>query len=738
MNWLRVLAILICVSNSAFAQQFYTKAFIPGLSLVNVGDQGCNDFPFINVLLCSLSQTSSGGFAYPGVLDANGYPNNGTVSNSITYSVPITPNYAGTSWNIDWSGTCGASSGAYGMQISGGGAANPRFTVTAGSSFVSGSTASNINLYGQNGLVTFTMNANAGVPLTFTWVANATFTNCTSVRLYLASNATALNAGSIFNPDFLSDLAALHPKVIRVIDWDGTNAQTQANATTGVEVPTTAFAYMVGWWNPSDWAGTISCPESGNTCTSDTYTASCPSAQPSCGTYTNGEVIQGQINAANATTSPTFSAGGGAALPIETLSAAAPSDGALAASALWTLQYDSVLNVWLGSAGGIYHSVPVQIDVALANTLYASLWYNIPAHVADNATAITNVVLANLSPGLTFYPEYSDEIWNGNYAATAWATARGAALNFSAGSNRQTYGFYGLRVRQIMGNITTLWNGKTKPALQRVMAVQALGTPSQNNTYRLEGTDLCGTSCGNSTYQSLVGVDYNSSPNHPINFSDVLSYAIYVNGGVVNGGYAGTYASGDLAGCGMPGTNSGGLQCAADNYTTGTTASIAAAFAWLDNDVRAGTKNSVLGNQTLLAYSEGGGTYSGWNTIAGDYSFPVIAYEGGFQDIAPTVAQCQASPISGVNSTLGTNASTYCGPSGEIQTMINAYRQSSWLYQLTLDLYNQFIAGSPSNSVPAWYTFCYGSDPQWSMCNGSLYGGWFQSYPATQVFNHPS
>ena len=127
--------------------------------------------------------------------------------------------------------------------------------------------------------------------------------------------------------------------------------------------------------------------------------------------------------------------------------------------------------------------------------------------------------------------------------------------------------------------------------------------PAQSVQYRLEGSGLCGTSCGNSSYQNLVGVDYNAAPNRPVDYSDATSYAPYYSGAVLagddGGGFSGPYATVDLAPCSVLGTNSGGLQCAVNNFTLGTTASIAAAFAWIDNDIRQGAINGSLGGETL-------------------------------------------------------------------------------------------------------------------------------------------
>ena len=96
------------------------------------------------------------------------------------------------------------------------------------------------------------------------------------------------------------------------------------------------------------------------------------------------------------------------------------------------------------------------------------------------------------------------------------------------------------------------------------------------------------------------------------------------------------------------------MQCAADNYEAGDAAD---AFAWIDNDVRReptmefSAIRLFLRTPNLAAASMRYG-----HGIANSYGLPVWSYQGGFQDLAPTVAQCQASPIAGVNATLGTGS----------------------------------------------------------------------------------
>src|SRR5258707_431001 len=97
-------------------------------SQINTGGQ-TSEYPFLNFFKLFGSQ-SAGTSAYPGLLDANGYPV-GAVSTSIAGTInPMPSSYAGN-WVVKWTGTITGS----GMQLQG------PITVVSGGGFVNGSTA---------------------------------------------------------------------------------------------------------------------------------------------------------------------------------------------------------------------------------------------------------------------------------------------------------------------------------------------------------------------------------------------------------------------------------------------------------------------------------------------------------------------------------------------------------------------------------------------------------------------
>ena len=98
----------------------------------------------------------------------------------------------------------------------------------------------------------------------------------------------------------------------------------------------------------------------------------------------------------------------------------------------WGATNDSTLSHWADRpkpgdvtwAGG----VPVEIMVALAHELEADAWFNIP-HLADDdyVRRFAAYVKENLDPGLTAYAEFSNEVWNWQFAQARWADAQALA-----------------------------------------------------------------------------------------------------------------------------------------------------------------------------------------------------------------------------------------------------------------------------------------------------------------------
>ncbi len=116
--------------------------------------------------------------------------------------------------------------------------------------------------------------------------------------------------------------------------------------------------------------------------------------------------------------------------------------------------------------------VPVEVMVALANRLKADPWFTVP-HLANDAlvTEMAQIVARDLDPALKAWVEYSNEVWNGQFAQARWAEEM-ARLRWP-GSEGAGVQFYALRAAEVMA----LWTA-AMPAdrVVRVIATQT-GVP---------------------------------------------------------------------------------------------------------------------------------------------------------------------------------------------------------------------------------------------------------------------
>jgi hypothetical protein len=138
---------------------------------------------------------------------------------------------------------------------------------------------------------------------------------------------------------------------------------------------------------------------------------------------------------------------------------------------------------WGGRKG-----VPLEVVLQLCNAVGADCWLNIP-HMASNdyVTQMATLAHAELGAGQQVYVEYSNEVWNGDYAQSAYATARGQAMwpnNGSAFAVNQNW--YGMRTAQTCDIWKSVW-GADAPRVICVMGAQAANpwTATQSLSCRL-------------------------------------------------------------------------------------------------------------------------------------------------------------------------------------------------------------------------------------------------------------
>jgi len=139
--------------------------------------------------------------------------------------------------------------------------------------------------------------------------------------------------------------------------------------------------------------------------------------------------------------------------------------------------------VWGGNDGRTsaedHKGVPVEVMVALANTVQRDIWVNMP-HIAsdDYVTQYAKQVYAELDPSLKVYIEYANEVWNSGFAGYAYAVSEGTKLGLDSvpavflGSNRDADYFARLRFySQRAVEVFKLWNTEFSGSNTRLVRV---------------------------------------------------------------------------------------------------------------------------------------------------------------------------------------------------------------------------------------------------------------------------
>lgn len=770
--------------------------------VLNLGPHTSGDRPFINMMKECGGFTASG-YAFPAILDANGYPVTASLSNTIAGVVGLSPVLGADTtrhWVFKWAGN-GGTNALPCMQLSG------AATIYSGSSFVKdGVASSSIFAKGTSGRIEFSWNAArlaGSVP--FSFVAGANFDGTLSdVVLCRADQESLYDAGEIFNPDWLDVIADIKPGVIRLMQWSNTNNGNVAQAISLFSQDALGYGQK---FEPTHWAGIdstntnayaltvsdgtltegktwqcqlVNAPSAAVTFTVSatspgviTRTAHGLSANAPFVAYNSGGALPAAITtgviyyvktvsdannftfsatpggtAINVATTGTgthsytpamtVALNGGAATPILTVAGspltALSTPTTISANSFFSLVYDSVLGGFLAYKGGHLSGVPIADMIALAIKTNRDVWYCFPTHASDAfVTTIAAEFRAGLAgTGLNAWFEYSNEVWNFNDASfpqTNWAVARGLVYGFPLGNNERYHGTYALRVRQIMGLVTTAFNGSS--AFKRVISSQGSTDIHTVKKWRFEGFDL-NPALGFAGYNSLVNVDYSVSGNQPIDYVDIIAYGAYYNGAQlasVSANFANTMTTDGPAGYTV------GLLGAADDYATGTPALMEQALDWVHWDLTEGTRNGTAGAATLDTFHATKniglgaiGLYPSWDQAAVTYNKPTVLYEAAMEASYPTAARCTALGISTAYGDIG----------GKINVLLTAYKNNYRFSILVIDQLKHFMAQSKS-MYSSWYqiTSLISSSPvvadQWALYQGDIYSTPFKSLEGLTV-----
>jgi hypothetical protein len=116
--------------------------------------------------------------------------------------------------------------------------------------------------------------------------------------------------------------------------------------------------------------------------------------------------------------------------------------------------------------------VALDYMIALCNETGAAPWFCMP-HLADDdyVRRFAAAVKAQLDPRLQIYVEYSNEVWNGQFAQSRWAAEQGRAAGLSDDANQARLRFYARRSVDVFRLWEKEFGGTDR--LVRVLAAQA-------------------------------------------------------------------------------------------------------------------------------------------------------------------------------------------------------------------------------------------------------------------------
>lgn len=643
-------------------------------------------YPWINWI--------KGGFGYAGNasnINSNGCPvaappHSEIASNQwrMTIPTPGSTNYSGH-WVLKWPGQ-----GAFSIDTQ-----DAAITEVGTSGFVVSNSGTKMLVAGTNVRVEFTTATTAG-----SWFGQMndtqTYSGMGAPVLVRLADETAQGNGEIFNPDFITTLKAINPAVIRFMQWEpiaGFDCVSSKPYT--YDTPLNYISYA-SFFQLGPYVGTI-------TNTSDSFTCSAASDTPA--TITDGEMVWGTVSAANTTTSPRLNIGGRGYKPIKNHYGGTLNIGDIPAGAdgsfMYNAQTDSYwTNTDEGDFGMAGTPIPLPAAVALANEVGCDAWFCIPWLALDSeAYAMAAYVAANLINRALW--EVANELWGGvphpADQAQTLATSHGTGV-------AQMLGYF---MRRFFGQVTAAWDaaGRSRATLRRVAAWQmASGALSDWSTDALQGQN----------FTLMTSLGWDTAPNRPIDFIDVLAYAPYYEGPNTPA-YQTAYGSQ---------ASQQALYTAADDYASGDAQRMRQALDFVDADIRYGysTGNgdpTVCMNYVSSVYAQN------WENLAATFDgsrttpLMVYCYEG-----APQIN----APATGTLTGLGINTAY----SAKIANLFAAYKNDARYKQLVLDQMQAFMKFRHS-VAPSWYNFT-GDELQWSLSAGDLYATPFKSYDALVAF----
>lgn len=370
-------------------------------------------------------------------------------------------------------------------------------------------------------------------------------------------------------------------------------------------------------------------------------------------------------------------------------------------SVIYDAVFDCLMLINLGSSQvNPVVGMPIETLVAFANKANTHPWFCIPAYATDDyVTQLATYVRDNLNAGLIARFELSNEVWNGGYTETGYASLQ-AALKWGQHivpqGNAYCYNaWFGWRFYGVMSIISTVFAGQLS-RVHRIMGCftvpDQIPRQQQNRFKALSGQGL---------------------PANPISVADQLAIAPYIEGDR---------------------TSTATTQMVW-NYVYGTPANQATALAWLDTKMRTNTNPTFTIPYCIATL------FPSWAACAadplGDGTAPAVGltcYEGG-PGLIPIVNNASGNPndgtLIGANPINGVTI-TY----NDIFAYFTGFYQSPYMAGIVRDYVNAAVAAGIV--YPSQYTLIglWGTGGMFGLIAPNDFGHQWSSLSELQLFNY--
>jgi hypothetical protein len=215
------------------------------------------------------------------------------------------------------------------------------------------------------------------------------------------TNAFGLQAGYQINADLVTYVRTVKPNYLRFLD---SGAVINATGSDDTKRPlSSAFSYAGTYYVPGYWAGGTGTAGTVTKGVSDAYTCSSPTAS-SGGAYVDGEQVQGSVDVANLTVTPTLNVASRGAKPI--------------------IQNSGAYNFFVGGSFGSGHTINLIFTGSyIAGTPYHMVYTTVAGDTSAAALAAnlrlainadTTLIAANISAGSLSGTGYCEIVYNRN------------------------------------------------------------------------------------------------------------------------------------------------------------------------------------------------------------------------------------------------------------------------------------------------------------------------------------